>query len=464
MTREDAMEAMGATFNAAVFLPERAVTWLELGPGAERRARQLATLGIAQGDRVAIAVESGLLAAELLSATQRTGADFVLLPARPGPGEHERLAALAGATIVTTAEIEAADETAVPARPLDTDDPQLIVFTSGSSGAPRGVELTRRNLTASAFSVARAAGFGPTDRYLACLPFHHIGGCSIFVRSAITGFGVKPVSPFDETTVVEEMARFGITGISLVPTMLRRLLDAGWEPNPDLRLVLLGGGPCPATLIERAIAAGFPVGTSYGMTETGSAVTISTPEHTGRFPGSSGMPVPDAAIVIGESPTDRAAIDEPGAIWVRGPMVAARALDGPLTNPEGWLRTDDIGALSADGSLTVLGRADQIILTGGEKVAPRVVEDALAAHPAIREVVVVGVPDEDWGEAVVAVVELAAPTTSEELQDLTRDHLAPHQIPKAIVVVESMPLLDVGKPDRHAAAALARAQLDQGRP
>lgn len=459
MTREDAMEAMGATFNAAVFLPERAVTWLELGPGAERRARQLATLGVKQGSRIAVAVEPSLLAAELLSATQRMGADFVPLPVRPAPGEHEHLADLAGATLITTEQIEGAEETEIPARPLDLNEPQLIIFTSGSSGEPRGIELTRKQLTTSAFALTRAADIRPTDRYIACLPFHHIGGCSIFVRSSTTGFGVKPVWPFDEATVIEESERFGITGISLVPTMLRRLLDAGWTPNPDLRMVLIGGAPCPVFLVERAIAAGFPIATAYGMTETGSAITFSSPEQTRTHPGSVGMPIPGAQVVVGATPTDRAPLDEPGPIWVRGPMVAHRTLGGPLGNAEGWLLTDDVGVLDDEGILTVLGRADDMILSGGENIAPRTIEDALASHPALQEIVVVGVPDDTWGEAVVAVVQLGEPTSAESLQDLAREHLAPHEVPKAIVVVEEMPMLGLGKPNRIAAADLAREHL-----
>lgn len=320
-----------------------------------------------------------------------------------------------------------------PEEPLEHDDVALVVPTSGSTGEPKGVLLTAANLRASA--TATADLLGGHGQWLLAIPATHIGGLQVLVRSLLAG--TEPVL-LDGPTTVEafEAATAQLTGqrryVSLVPTQLRRLV--GSPALLEYDAVLLGGAAAPPALLDAARAAGARVVTTYGMSETSGGCVYD------------GVPLPGVTVGVRAESGDRIALA--GPVVARGyrlrPDLTAQAFSGDR------FLTTDIGQLDRDGRLVVLGRADEVIVTGGEKVAPAAVEAALAAHPAVAEVAVVGVPDEEWGARVVAVVVLRAGEvlTLEQVREHVGALLPRVAAPRELRVVEALPLLTSGKIDR----------------
>ncbi len=271
----------------------------------------------------------------------------------------------------------------------------------------------------------------PEDRWLCCLPLWHVGGLSILHRSAIYGTTAVLHDGFDAARVRESIESGEATLVSLVATMLRRLIDAGLRDWPALRAALVGGGPIPPDIHAWAASTGFPLRATYGMTETASQVVTGDP----GTPGPAGRPLLGVDLRIGDG----------GEILVRGPMVAPGAVA-----EDGWLHTGDRGRLDAEGRLHVEGRLDDAIVTGGENVAALEVEEALLSHPAVAEAAVAGRPDPEWGEAVTAWVVLAAEATDAELLAHCRERLAGFKVPKAVRRVGELPRNAAGKVVRRA--------------
>jgi O-succinylbenzoic acid--CoA ligase len=300
--------------------------------------------------------------------------------------------------------------------------------------------LTRANHEASAIASAWNIGVDPDDRWLCVLPLHHVGGLAILWRSVIYGTTVVLHDGFDAGRVALAVQEGEVTLASLVPTMLRRVREAGLSDPGRLRALLLGGGPVPRDLLEWAAATGLPVLQTYGMTETASQVATLRADEAVTHHGSAGRPLLGVELAIGEG----------GEILVRGPMVARGALAA-----DGWLHTGDRGHLDEDGFLHVEGRLDDVIVTGGENVAAVEVEDALLAHPSVADVAVAGRADAEWGEAVTAWVVLATHASDAELGAHCRERLAGFKVPKAFVRVDELP--------RNAAGKVLRARLRSSR-
>ena len=298
-----------------------------------------------------------------------------------------------------------------------------VLFTSGTTGEPRPVCLTRAHFEASARAGAAVLPVKPEDRWLCCLPVHHVAGLSIFTRCALFGATVV-AEPFDPRSVKALMEAGEVTLASFVPTMLARLRDAGLERAPRMRGILLGGGPVPGELLDWARDVGLPVMPTYGMTETCSQIATAAPGET------LGRPLPGVEIQIADD----------GEILVRGPMVAA----------DGWLHTGDRGVLTDDGLLEVHGRMDDLIVTGGENVAAAEVEAVLLEHPGVSDAAVIGIDDPEWGKAVTAFV--VATASEEEIHAHARGRLPGFKVPKRIVLVEELP--------RTASGTVHRAQLE----
>ena len=295
-----------------------------------------------------------------------------------------------------------------------------MIHTSGTTGAPIPVELTLENLDASARASADALGIEPGDRWLCPLPLHHVGGLSVLVRSAVNATTAVLHERFEARRVKATLEAGEATLASLVPTMLARLRDAGLGRAPGLRAIALGGGPVPAGLLEWAAGAGIPVTPVYGMTETASQVVAGIP----------GRPLAGVELAVtGE-----------GEILVRGPMVARDALGS-----DGWLHTGDRGRLDADGLLHVEGRIKELIVTGGENVAPVEVEQVLLRHPQVVDAGVAGLPDPEWGEAIVAFVVLRETVAEEDLRSWCRARLPGFKVPKRIEPVADLPRNASGK-------------------
>jgi len=399
-----------------------AFSYAELDAAATLTARRLAALGVGEGDRVATTMRPGPDFAALLHALPRLGAALVPLNTRlPAQGQR-RQSDLAGAMMVIDEPLDDGFETDFePRLLLDPDAVHTVLFTSGTSAEPKPVELTVANQAASAAASQAVFGYGPADRWLCPLPLFHIGGLAILVRCARAGATAVLADRLDAATLE------GITLASVVATQLRRLRDAGVTEAPGLRAFVLGGGPVPADILEWARGHGLPVRSTYGMTETCSQVAVTAPwERTAAV-------VPGAELAIGED-------DE---ILVRGPMVAPGAVAA-----DGWLHTGDVGRINRDGLLSVEGRLKDLIVSGGENVAPPAVEAVLTAHPAIADAAVAGVPDPEWGEAVTAYVVERRPVSDYELLGFCREHLAGYQVPKAVIRVAELPRNAAGKLER----------------
>ena len=304
----------------------------------------------------------------------------------------------------------------------------VVVGTSGSTGVPKGVELSAAALRHSARASLDRVGARPGERWLCCLPVTHVAGLAVLVRSLVGG--TEPV--LAERADAGTVAASGCAHVSLVPTQLQRLLlqagAHGPTPLAGFSSVLLGGAAAPAGLLDGARDAGVPVVTTYGMTETCGGCVYD------------GVPLDGV----------RAEVRDDGRIWLSGPVLFSGYRGGPRAPADGWFRTGDLGLLDAEGRLAVRGRADDVINTGGHKVVPGEVAAALQSCPGVREVAVVGQPDPEWGERVVAVVVPADPGDPPALELLrrhVRERLPRYAIPSRVVMVGAVPMLPSGKHD-----------------
>ena len=362
-------------------------------------------LALAPGEDFVVALHGALLAGALivpidlrLTESERPAVDVLLdgaLPSGSVPGADVRDA-------------------------HDLDAPAIVVHTSGTTSTPKAIELTYGNWLWSALGSAVALGVDPGERWLCALPLSHVGGLSILLRSAIYGTTAIVHERFDTERVLAALrAPDGPTIVSLVPTTLARLLDAGLHRPPALRWALLGGAPLPPALLVRAAAAGVPVAPTYGLTEACSQVATD------------GVPLF----------CTRVRLQDDGEIVVSGPTVS------PTVGGE--LHTGDLGAFDPEGRLLIVGRKADTIVTGGENVAPAEVEAVLEAHPAVLEAAVLGRPDAEWGEAVAALVRLrlGAPAPSaDELRAHVAQRLARFKVPKTYTMIaEPLPRTGSGK-------------------
>ena len=308
-----------------------------------------------------------------------------------------------------------------PDQPV-TPDVGAVVVTSGTAGEPRGVELTWDGLMSSAVAVTVALEAGAGDRWLCCLPIHHVGGLAIVARSWALGTPLDVLPGFD----VDAVARSGATLVSLVPVMARRLVDAGVDLGSTFRRVLLGGGPIPPDL---------PGVRGYGLTETWGGVVYD------------GVPLAGVDVRLGDDDE----IQIHGSMVMKGYRLAPDDTDAAFADHR-FLRTGDAGRFDADGRLHVVDRLRDLVITGGVNVSPSEVEAVLAAHPAVADVTVAGRPDPEWGERVVAYVvpaDPSAPPTADDLRSFARDQLSPAKLPREVVLIDAVPRTSGGKPIRR---------------
>jgi O-succinylbenzoic acid--CoA ligase len=402
----------------AIVAPGERLSWRELHERARAGAAQLA---VGRGERVAIALPPGVDFAVALHACLERGA--VAMPVDLRLGDEERAARLAQAAHVVGEPLGGAGEGPGGAGELRDGDVVLAVHTSGTTSAPKLVELTWGNVRANALGSALALGFARAERWLCPLPLSHVGGLMVLLRSLVYGTAAH-LMPFDAQAANAALRRDGITLASLVPTMLARMLDAGLQNPPHLRAVLLGGAPADRTLLERAKDAGVPVAQTYGLTEACSQVCTSEPGDV----ETSGWPLPGTAVDIAPD----------GEILVTGPTVA-----GGRT-----LHTGDLGRLDERGRLIVTGRKADTIVTGGENVAPTEVEAVLLAHPAVADAGVFARADATWGEAITARVVLRpghGDVEPDELRAFCRERLAGFKVPKAVELADALPRTASGK-------------------
>jgi o-succinylbenzoate---CoA ligase len=404
----------------------QAVTYGQLDGRAARGARRLAARGVGPGDRVGLALPAGIAFVEAFHACLRLGAVAVPIDLRLGAAE--RAAQTSGTALVLVEPLDGPEAEADVTRRQPPEAVAAVVHTSGTTGRSRPVELTYGNWEASAQGSAARLGVQSAQRWLCALPLSHVGGLSIVVRSAIYGTTAILHERFDADAVAAALASRRVTLVSLVPTMLGRLVGSGARPGPALQCALVGGAPLSGRLAQAALEAGFPLAQTYGLTEGCSQVTTS---EIGE-PSTAGRPLDGTTVEIAPD----------GEILVAGPSVAPGAV-----GVDGFLHTGDLGRLDGRGRLTVTGRKAELVISGGENVAPAEVEAVLESHPDVAEAAVHGRPEPEWGEAVVAAVVLipGRRVSAEQLRAHCRDRLARFKVPRTIELVPSLPRTASGK-------------------
>jgi malonyl-CoA/methylmalonyl-CoA synthetase len=434
-------------------------------------AAALADLGVGPGDRVLWSCAPGLRAVGTLLGAMRAGA--VVVPVSPSFTAGE-LAYVVGDASPTAAVVERQDQRdwlgqcapALPARApdellapgadrpvpeldrADLDADALVVYTSGTTGQPKGAVHTHRSLRAGVDSLHQAWGWTPEDRLLLALPLFHVHGLCAGLFGTLTGGASALVfDRFSETAVLAAAPR--ATMFFGVPTMYHRLAETGRAHElAPLRLCVSGSAPLPADLWHRFAQAGVPVLERYGMSET--LLTLSNPLRGERRPGTVGRPLPGVEAAIAEP--DEFGV---GELLVRGPSVCrgfwGRAEASASMVVDGWFATGDLASVSDDGYVAIVGRRTELIISGGHNVYPAEVEAVLSRHPSVAEVAVVGLPSPEWGETVVAfVVGRSGPPDLGALESLAATELAPYKRPRQFHVLDALPRNPMGKVLRRA--------------
>jgi acyl-CoA synthetase (AMP-forming)/AMP-acid ligase II len=367
--------------------------------------------------------------------------------------------------ILSTADFVAAAASAPRLRDVWTDDtsPAVILFTSGTTSAPKAVVLRHANLTAYIFATVDFGAAADSDAALVSVPPYHIAAVGSALSNIYAGRRVVHLPDFDARQWLDLVRDEQVTSAMLVPTMLARIIDVLGSTRADadtLRLLSYGGARMPRRVLEAALRAFPSTGfcNAYGLTETSSTIALlgpeehrdalasSDPDVSARL-GSVGRPVPGVEVAIRVG--DRAAsAGETGELWVRGAQVSGeyRGRGSALDN-DGWFRTGDLARRDSGGYLFVEGRIDDTIIRGGENIAPAEIEEVLASHPAIKEVAVIGLPDDEWGERLCAVVVRfpGASVSADEVRDYARRHLRGSRTPDQVVWRTSLPQTATGK-------------------
>ncbi len=407
------------------------LSWL-----VDRRCDRFADDGIRAGTVHPLTVAPDLSSLLSLLALWRMGVTPAPLNAGLTRGERERAVELLASAVA---------------------GPQAILWTSGTSGTPRGVALSADNLLGSAEAVAKRLDLSVEDRWLASLSPAHVGGLALLTRPFLLGGSLVLPGTVAPERVARLLSRAGfppgtggpVTHMSLVPTQLIRLLDhlGGAPPPPSFRCLVLGGAHTPAALLERALSGGWPVALTYGMTEMSSQVCTAAPDTVREAPGSVGRPLDGVEVRIAPG----------GEVLTRGRTMAIGYVGdpAPLAGPDGWYRTGDLGHVDEEGRLWVTGRRSDRIITGGVTVSVREIEEALRVHPDIADVAVAGIPDAEWGDVVGAVVVPVEGTFDLDAVDAwVREQVGPPRRPRRWCLVAAIPLNANGKVDRKQVRAL----------
>jgi fatty-acyl-CoA synthase len=469
------------------------LSYAELEGMTRRWLIALRAMGVRSGDRVAVLAGTRAELFALLFACSRSGSVLVplnwrltpveLAPmlenARPAAmltdgthrGAAEAACALAGVRPAwgdldapgSASSSDCADADA----PGTPDDALLVLYTSGSTGTPKGAMLPHRQLFFNAIATTTGWQLGPSDVAPVATPCFHTGGWNVFATPLLERGGtVVLFDRFAPDEFLVGLAEERCTAAMVVPTQLTMLREsAHWgEPLPALRFLISGGAPLPRVLAEAASAAGYAIREGYGLTECGPNCFSISQRAASAKPGRVGWPSPYLEARLTRANGSETGIDEPGELWLRGPQMFAGYFADPertaeVVTAEGWLRTGDLAERDADGAVRICGRLKEMYISGGENVFPAEVEAALSGLPEVLECVVVGVPDERWGEVGHAFVvpRNGVPLDERAVVRAARERLAGYKIPKRVSVLAELPRLGSGKPDRR---ALARRAAD----
>ena len=454
----------------AIYIEDEEIGFATLREQVAALITTLGQAGIRSGERLALATDSARILALMAYAAPQLGITFLpLSPKLPGDWQQAILARAGiqhvlcdnefsecwpgDLNVITVGQLllyQFALGNAAPGRPEHNDIP-LMLATSGSTGTPRVVMLGHDNLEAAAHLSNRHLQLGAGDVWLACLPLYHIGGLMILYRCLAARACVVLHDHFTAQKVWQDLQNHAVSHVSLAPIMLQRLLDAARDQPPpaSLRFAIVGGAPLPDALAQRALAAGWPLYLSYGMTETAAQIAGRRLSEADAVPA---LEAYEGIEIRLQSPDEQGI----GRIALRGAPImrgyANAGDDARQPDEQGWLLTRDRGFLDENGRLLLHGRADRVIISGGENIDPAQIEHVLQACPGLEEVAVMGMADPEWGQRPVAIYSGAAP--AEELEQWSRERLRGGWRPCRFIHTDRLPRLGNGKPDPQALAQL----------
>jgi O-succinylbenzoic acid--CoA ligase len=450
----------------ALLFEGRTYSYAALAPSVAAACGALLQSGLGPDTRVALSASNRFETFVTLAALLELGIPFVPLHPRLTAGERAVLLEdAAPALVLGDDELHALVHRAPPSRPLPPParDPEhllAMLYTSGTTGRPKGAMLSRRAFLAAAAASAQNLTWHPGDRWLLSMPLCHVGGLSILTRCLLARQCVVLESRFDPSAVLARIARDGVTLLSVVPTMLRALLEEDRANDlRRLRAMLVGGAACPFELLEECARRGIPALATYGLTEACSQVTVQRLHSPPVAERGSGIALPGTEVSIVDDAGAALPPGEVGRIRVRGSTLMTGYFGQPPLS--GALETGDLGALDESGRLHVHSRRTDLIVTGGENVYPLEIEHALEACPGVRAALVFGVPDPTWGQLVAAAIvpDPARPVDEARLFELLSSRLASHKRPRRVCFVEALPMRPSGKTDRAGAVAQFSPQL-----
>jgi O-succinylbenzoic acid--CoA ligase len=465
---------------AAYYTESESHSFAEFGGLVATAARRLEKAGIGSGERVAIVSRTSLDYVLLLFALARIGAIAIPINLRRTAPEwdgmiaqsavkhvfvdheHEGVADQSSLVIHRIEDelresdvLNRNEEHEAHIHTVSSEQETTIVFTSGSSGKPKGVVLTYGNHYFNALGSNENIRLQPGDCWLLSLPLYHVGGLSILYRCMLAGAAVRLVDRFDVDTSNALIDSGLVTHISLVPTMLTMLLAArGNRPFPTtLKTILLSGAAASQGLIEAIRRLALPVVVSYGMTETASQICATSPGDPRDRLTTVGRPLKYRELCVTTGVTGASNRDEPGEIFVRGEVLCKRYSDdaaASIVDGEGWFHTGDLGYLDSNGYLVLVGRKDEMFVSGGENIYPREIETIAESCPGVAACRVIAVPDPHWGERPALFVECSASEKCDKvtLESFLRQRLSAIKMPREVFLLPSLPRTAIGKIDK----------------
>lgn len=435
-------------------------------------ALPVALFGAAYAGQPFVPLNYRLADGDLTALAERTAPASIIA----GDDQATRVASVDGLTLTSRdnllTQTQAGDGLEPSAWPMDPDDIAVLLYTSGTTGAPKAAVLRHKNLVGYILGSVEFMGAGEDEATLVSVPPYHIAGLAAILSSVYAGRRIVQLPNFDADGWIDLVATEGVTHAMVVPTMLARIVErmaARSIELPSLQALSYGGGRMPLPVIDQALGL-FPETrfvNAYGLTETSSTISLLGPDdhrlaHASDDPvikrrlTSVGQPLPTLEVSIRDEEGAEVAAGTPGEVWVRGEQVAGEYLQqGSKLTPDGWFPTNDGGELDADGYLYVTGRLDDVIVRGGENISPGEIEDVLLAHPDVNDVAVIGIPNDQWGETIGAVV--VGTATEDDLKALVAERLRSSRSPDTVMYRDELPYNDTGKLLRR----VLRAELSE---
>lgn len=450
------------------------LSYAALDDSVSRVASALARLGLSPGDRLALVSFNRVEVVLLLHAAARLGATLTPLNARLSDVElgdlleqvgarrvlvsEERASGLPGATSLEELSQAARAAPSALGAEVSGEHPRLMLFTSGTSGRPKGALLGDESLLASALASGERLGSESTQRWLCCLPLFHIGGLAMALRVAEYGASLRLHTAFDPGDAAAALLSGEVTHASFVPQMLGRVLTAlGGAAVPErFRAALIGGAPAGQALLAAARKRGLRALRTYGLTEACSQVATEVPEVADG--ATCGPPLKGVRVDVRGPRGESLGPGEEGELWISGATLMRGYWGGASVPSDGWFRTGDHGYRDEAGRLVILARREDLILSGGENIYPAELEEVLRAHPGVLDACVVAVEDEAWGQVPWAFVEGVEGLSEREVAAHLATRVASFRRPRRVVVLAALPRTGSGKVDRAAVKAIAPGQ------